>query len=255
MPRKKNAFTLIELLVVIAIIALLLSIMIPALQKAKQRTMGMVCISNQRQALLATTTYGMDNDDYNIPSWAQTSFIAPVPEHWYTFIKPYYDDTKEMLHCPMAKKPKEAIAAGIGAYGTATMAWFASPIVHTQNDRDHFGGFSYNNWLEYDFRGLDEAILKRNKVRQPAAVPVFGDGAWADNGWVLETDTIPEPIDRQDPMLFSPVPGYLKRFCLDRHDDAINMAFLDGHTEVRVDIDDLLKFRWHKKWRNQSITP
>jgi prepilin-type processing-associated H-X9-DG protein len=216
--------------------------------------MGMICISNQRQAVLAAITYGMDNRGCNIPSWELSSSFAPVPEHWYTFIKPYYDDSKGMLYCPRARKPKEAMSAGTGAYGTATTAWFASPVIHTKTDWDHYGGFSYNNWLETDAYGLNAAILKRNNVSQPATVPVFGDGTWADNGWVLETDTIPEPEYRQDPQ-YAPNPGYLKRFCLDRHGDAINMAFLDGHTEARVDIDDLLNFKWHKKWNNKLIVP
>lgn len=124
----KRGFTLIELLVVIAIIAMLLAIITPALKKAKECAIAMICMGNQRQAALATVTYGMDNDGSNIPSWAQTTTFTGVPEHWYTFIRPYYGD-------------------------------------------------------------------------------------------------------------------------------AINMAFLDGHAEYRVDVDDLLKFRWHKKWDKSLITP
>ncbi len=251
----KRGFTLIELLVVIAIIAMLLAIITPALKKAKEHAMAMICMSNQRQAALATVTYGMDNDGSNIPSWAQTTTFAGVPEHWYTFIRPYYGDTKGMLVCPRAKKPDQNVPRGTGGlWGTARSAWFSDPAVHTKSDVDHFGGFSYNNWLEWDSGGQDKAILKREQVKQPAEVPVFGDGIWADNGWVLETDTIPEPQYRQEPHL-APDLGFVKRFCLDRHGDAINMAFLDGHAEYRVDVDDLLKFRWHKKWDKSLIAP
>ena len=251
----KRGFTLIELLVVIAIIAMLLAIITPALKKAKEHAMAMICMSNQRQAALATVTYGMDNDGSNIPSWAQTTTFTNAPEHWYTFIRPYYGDTKGMLVCPRAKKPDESAPRGTGGiWGTARSAWFSDPAVHIKSDVDHFGGFSYNNWLEFDYGGQDKAILKRDQVKQPAEVPVFGDGIWADNGWVLETDTIPELQYRQEPHL-APDAGFAKRFCLDRHDDAINMAFLDGHAEYRVDVDDLLKFRWHKKWDKSLITP
>ena len=110
----KRGFTLIELLVVIAIIAMLLAIITPALKKAKEHAMAMICMSNQRQAALATVTYGMDNDGSNIPSWAQTTTFAGVPEHWYTFIRPYYGDTKGMLVCPRAKKPDQNVPRGTG---------------------------------------------------------------------------------------------------------------------------------------------
>jgi prepilin-type N-terminal cleavage/methylation domain-containing protein/prepilin-type processing-associated H-X9-DG protein len=60
---KQKAFTLIELLVVISIIALLLSILIPSLQKAKELTMRVVCASNLRQCGLSLLLYANDNED------------------------------------------------------------------------------------------------------------------------------------------------------------------------------------------------
>lgn len=249
---KKGGFTLIELLVVIAIIALLLSIIMPALKKAKEQAMAMGCMSNQRQASIATLTYSEENDGYNIPSWQQMAFVTNItPEHWYTYIKPYYGDTKKLLLCPQAKKPYVDTDNPDSVLGTATLAWFPDPRIHTENERDHFGGFGYNNWLEYDSGGDDKAILKRTSAKQPGEVPVFGDCTWADAGWVAETDPIPDEEYRDDPEI-APVSWWLKRFCLDRHKDAINMALMDGHVE-RVDVDDLLGFRWHGKWDKALI--
>ena len=59
---KNKGFTLIELLVVIAIIALLLSIVIPSLQAAKEYASGAVCLSNQKQLCLAWTLYHENYD-------------------------------------------------------------------------------------------------------------------------------------------------------------------------------------------------
>lgn len=61
--RTGEGFTLVELLVVISIIALLLSILMPSLNKARMSAKKVVCMSNVRQAALALITYGMDYDD------------------------------------------------------------------------------------------------------------------------------------------------------------------------------------------------
>lgn len=111
-----RGFTLIELLVVISIIALLLSILMPALDKAKGLGKRVVCLHNARQLTLAWRVYAEDNDDeicaanvsVSIWGWVGPDDPDGTPEEQIKSIRegalfPYLE-TMEIYTCPTAEK-------------------------------------------------------------------------------------------------------------------------------------------------------
>jgi prepilin-type processing-associated H-X9-DG protein/prepilin-type N-terminal cleavage/methylation domain-containing protein len=76
--RNKNAFTLVELLVVISIIALLLAVLMPALNKARQQAIKMTCAGNVKSLLLSNETYATECQDLYVA-------VVGGPEMRYTF--------------------------------------------------------------------------------------------------------------------------------------------------------------------------
>ena len=76
----KRGFTLIELLVVIAIIAILMAILIPTLNRAREQGQRATCLSNVRQLTLAWILYAQDNDDRIVN--ASTFFSRPGERAW-----------------------------------------------------------------------------------------------------------------------------------------------------------------------------
>jgi prepilin-type N-terminal cleavage/methylation domain-containing protein len=106
--RKRKGFTLIELLVVIAVIALLLAILMPALQKAKYQTKRVVCMSNVRQQSVIFFTYSQDNDDKFPPHTerialrVKDTFDATELNIWSAFYDSYVTDSK-ILICPITR--------------------------------------------------------------------------------------------------------------------------------------------------------
>ncbi|MCQ2402229.1 MAG: type II secretion system GspH family protein [Lentisphaeria bacterium] len=80
----KKTFTLIELLVVIAIIAILASMLLPALSKAREKARSISCINNLKTVALTYILYADDNDGYQIIGWTGNTNGSWLAVNWRT---------------------------------------------------------------------------------------------------------------------------------------------------------------------------
>ena len=113
-PRSDRAFTLIELLVVIAIIALLVSILIPSLQKARDMARTVVCLSQERAQGASLTLYAQDSNGWIPPAGGyekHTDGTEEWPITWTYLARakvmaPFdaYRDERHVVNCPMNRR-------------------------------------------------------------------------------------------------------------------------------------------------------
>ena len=135
--RDNKAFTLIELLVVIAIIALLMSILMPALNRVRDQAKTMMCRARLREWGLLFKFY---TDDYNgsfNPGWDKNQETTL----WMNALRPYYKDNWEMLLCPTATR----LMLDSTDFGTFKAA---SRSINTPGGGEYTYIFSYgiNSW-------------------------------------------------------------------------------------------------------------
>jgi prepilin-type N-terminal cleavage/methylation domain-containing protein/prepilin-type processing-associated H-X9-DG protein len=250
---KREAFTLIELLVVIAIIALLMAILMPALQRVREQTKATICQSNVRQWGIIFRLYADDNEG-KLPQSIAGGNLTAQEAYWIVATLPYYQN-KKIRMCPSTKIDREMENR---SHGGTFAAW--GPF-DPGGDSDWWadfdtGSYGMNEWCSCPPPGADSywgfpTINAWQKIdsKNAGKVPLFLDSIYVD-GYPLETD---EPLDFEPPA-YEWNNGWgdwgvnaMRLFCIDRHNGGINAVFLDGSAR-KIELKGLWKLKWHKNF-------
>jgi prepilin-type N-terminal cleavage/methylation domain-containing protein len=241
--RERKGFTLIELLVVIAIIALLMSILMPALARARKQARAVACRALLKQWGPIWYMYCNDNNGYF--SNGNITGIGWRRGEWVIVLRSQYETRSEILRCPMAVKRLPD--------GTSHGGPFNTYIMGTGGDGNLQEEASYgqNNWL-FNPPPSVSAIQGRPSewhwrtmnAKNAAEIPVFADTMWRGGGPYINGQ-------RGDPPLFNgqwvSATDEMKHFCIDRHDGFVNHLFLDWSVR-QVGLKELWTFKWHKEF-------
>lgn len=202
--RPSRGFTLIELLVVIAIIAVLMGILLPSLNRAREQARKIACLSNMRQMGVAVSAYLIDSD-YRLPP--SSCRIDDPNDHWLRILADY---TREQLlfHCP-SDRAKDFVD-------------WNHPLDEQKDAR--YSSFAVNALLDpihYRYGAQHNRYNDTNQIHKPMYT------IWISEAPDTENFNLADHIH---PEMWEGSIEYAQQFVAwDRHKGTSNYLFADGH--------------------------
>ncbi|MBN1553616.1 MAG: prepilin-type N-terminal cleavage/methylation domain-containing protein [Phycisphaerae bacterium] len=217
--RQNTAFTLIELLVVIAIISLLVAILLPSLQKAKDLAKSSVCTTQLHAQHLAFMFYGDDNAEKIFDGYRQNESPYNYDGDWPRYLAKYFDLPPRDYNAP------DAPSWGSTWTRTSTYSAFTCPGVDNPakstsysinyNLLGNYSGVDYDTWRRLYWHMLnDEGAHSSQTLRMGDT----GDFVYIDVGLCRYYNS----SDQE----------HAYKMMSRRHMDGGNYLFCDGHIEL-----------------------
>ncbi len=217
-----NAFTLIEMLVVIAIIALLTSLLMPVISKARSKSMNLNCQSNLRQCMAGLMEFAMDHDT-NVPlryyqgngpgTWRSWAYVLNGTGYMKDYNSQQGYIKRRVYSCPLsAGKERQVNRSQELVYGINLFAYGPKGTMSA------YKSLEKNALGLWKFSGQDSRMIYLTllRVQEPSNFILLGESFsnFYRSRYNLEVQS---PILGGDDALWF------------RHDDRANVGFVDGH--------------------------
>lgn len=254
---KKQGFTLIELLIVIAIIAILLTILAPALYKAREQAKLSLCASNQRQVVMALKTYASEYQMRLPPAVTKTArptLLARFKSNGDTAVGFYlrrYVSNADAFNCPLSAFDKNAKYDIDGQYYTYQDLYDDPTILQNSVSANKMQNSSY--MLLWNYEAFNKSSVRVDNSNNIYNKPFIGAGKKSNNdlaicdsfyysnqlgGEVNYHWSSNHPIENSDKYKsrdypYFLLPGTEQEFGTndDLHEIILNAGYTDGHVE------------------------
>lgn len=212
----KKLFTLIELLVVIAIIAILASMLLPALSKARAAAQSIKCVSNIKQSILEATMYINDYNGYMLCYMGATDWGAALENEGYSS----NGDPAPVHCCPLIKATEYYHTYGIAIGGNSGSHIYA----YSAYKLDRYSG-TFTIWSDINTH------LNIQALQSPSSAFLLADSVF---------DARNAAAAVQSNMIIPHGGPSINNTFHERHSGRASMGFADGHA-ASMKVNELQK--------------